>query len=276
MAAPQRITDRDWRRFAGTLFLSIVALFAAYLGLAALVDPYDTGRSTLLSRSAVRPQGPRTASAVRGRDPTYSGAVIGNSHIQLIEPAALSRLTGIPFVQLSVPATGPSEQFALLGWYLQHHERPAAIVLSADAFWCADDPAFPSEHGFPYWLLGEWPTYLRGLLRFTAAQETINRVGWLLNRHHSAIISARVSASIPPRRPRWSGRSGPNLSRITAAPSRSRNGCGPNSGASPRRPRWYSSSRPSMPAPSLRPAACGAPRKRPAGRRCAPCWRPTG
>jgi hypothetical protein len=184
MAAPQRITDRDWRRFAGTLFLSIVALFAAYLGLAALVDPYDTGRSTLLSRSAVRPQGPRTASAVRGRDPTYSGAVIGNSHIQLIEPAALSRLTGIPFVQLSVPATGPSEQFALLGWYLQHHERPAAIVLSADAFWCADDPAFPSEHGFPYWLLGEWPTYLRGLLRFTAAQETINRVGWLLNRHH--------------------------------------------------------------------------------------------
>jgi hypothetical protein len=167
MAAPQRITDRDWRRFAGTLFLSIVALFAAYLGLAALVDPYDTGRSTLLSRGAVRPQGPRTASAVRGRDPTYSGAVIGNSHIQLIEPAALSRLTGIPFVQLSVPATGPSEQFALLGWYLQHHERPAAIVLSADAFWCADDP-----------------TYLRGLLRFTAAQETINRVGWLLNRHH--------------------------------------------------------------------------------------------
>ncbi|SEH37168.1 hypothetical protein SAMN02799636_01911 [Methylobacterium sp. 275MFSha3.1] len=181
MAPAPPTTDRDWRGFARTLALSMVGLFAGYLALAVLVDPYDTGRSTLLSRGAVRPQGPRTASAVRGRDPAYAGVVIGNSHIQLIEPAALTRLTGIPFLQLSVPATGPSEQFALLGWYLQHHARPAAIVLSADAFWCADDPSFPSEHGFPYWLVGDWPAYLRGLIRFSAAQETVNRIGWLLN-----------------------------------------------------------------------------------------------
>ncbi|MDP4004496.1 hypothetical protein [Methylobacterium sp. NEAU K] len=181
MSPAQPTQDRDWRGFARTLFLSMAGLFAAYLALAVLVDPYDTGRSTLLSRGAVRPQGPRTASALRGRDPAYSGAVIGNSHIQLIEPAALSRLTGIPFVQLSVPATGPSEQFALLGWYLKHHARPQALVLSADSFWCADDPSFPSEHGFPYWLLADWPAYLHGLLRFSAAQETINRLGWLSN-----------------------------------------------------------------------------------------------
>ncbi|MEE7502698.1 hypothetical protein [Methylobacterium mesophilicum] len=181
MAPPTPSTDRDWRGFARTLILSMVFLSAGYLALAVLIDPYDTGRSTLLSRGAVRPQGPRTASAVRGRDPAYAGVVIGNSHIQLIEPAALTRLTGIPFLQLSVPATGPSEQFALLGWYLQHHARPAAVVLSADSFWCADDPSFPSEHGFPYWLVGDWPAYLRGLVRFSAAQETVNRIGWLLN-----------------------------------------------------------------------------------------------
>jgi hypothetical protein len=181
MAPTPPTQDPNWRGFARTLFLSVVALFAAYLALAVVVDPYETGRVTLLSRGAVRPQGPRTASAVRGRDRAYRGAVIGNSHIQLIEPAALTRLTGIPFVQLSVPATGPSEQFALLDWYLRHHAHPEAIVLSADAFWCADDPSFPSEHGFPYWLLGDWPTYLRGLLRFSAAQETINRLGWLAN-----------------------------------------------------------------------------------------------
>ncbi|MCJ2059109.1 hypothetical protein MKL09_21525 [Methylobacterium sp. J-048] len=181
MALVQPPQDRAWREFTRTLLLAMAGLFVAYLGLAVVVDPYDTGRSTLLSRGAVRPQGPRTASALRGRDPAYSGAVIGNSHIQLIEPAALTRLTGIPFVQLSVPATGPAEQFALLGWYLKHHAQPDAIVLSADAFWCSDDPTFPSEHGFPYWLLGDGPTYLQGLLRFTAAQETINRLGWLLN-----------------------------------------------------------------------------------------------
>lgn len=181
MAAPPPSVDRDWRGFARSLLLSAIGIFAAYLALAVLVDPYDTGRSTLLSRGAVRPQGPRTASAVRGRDPAYAGAVIGNSHIQLVEPAALTRLTGIPFVQLSVPATGPAEQFAVLDWYLQHHAGPAALVLSADDFWCADDPAFPSEHGFPYWLLGRWPDYLQGLIRFPAAQETVNRLGWLLN-----------------------------------------------------------------------------------------------
>lgn len=181
MVRPQPRHDQDWRGFARTLVLSGIALFAAYLALAVLVDPYDTGRSALLSRGAVRPQGPRTASALRGRDPAYAGAVIGNSHIQLIEPAVLTRRTGIPFVQLSVPATGPSEQFALLDWYLRHHARPDALVLSADAFWCADDPVFPSEHGFPYWLLDDWPGYLRGLLRFSAAQETINRLGWLAN-----------------------------------------------------------------------------------------------
>ncbi|MCJ2071496.1 hypothetical protein MKK75_22305 [Methylobacterium sp. J-030] len=181
MATIPRSTDRDWRGFARSLLLSVVGIFAAYLALAVLVDPYDTGRSTLLSRGAVRPQGPRTASAMRGRDPAFTGAVIGNSHIQLIEPAALTRLTGIPFVQLSVPATGPMEQFAILAWYLQHHAHPAALVLSADAFWCADDPAFPSEHAFPEWLLGDWPDYLKGLIRFPAAQETVNRLGWLLN-----------------------------------------------------------------------------------------------
>ncbi|MDP4022613.1 hypothetical protein Q8W71_08270 [Methylobacterium sp. NEAU 140] len=177
-AAPP--SDRAWRGFARALVLTALGLLAGYLALAVLVDPYDTGRVGLLSRGAVRPQGPRTASAVRGRDPAYAGAVIGNSHIQLVEPAELTRLTGVPFVQLSVPATGPAEQFALLGWFLRHHPRPDAIVLAADAFWCADDPAFPSEHPFPFWLVGDWPAYLRGLARFSAAQETVNRIGWLL------------------------------------------------------------------------------------------------
>ena len=186
MALPPPAPDRDWRRFATAVLVAAVALLAGYLVLAVILDPYETGRSTLLSRGAVRPQGPRTAVALRGRDPAFRGAVIGNSHIQLIEPAALSRETGIPFVQLSVPATGPAEQFAVLGWFLRHHPHPEAIVLSADAFWCADDPAFPSEHPFPYWLIGDWPSYLRGLLRFTAAQETVVRIGWLFNKRRKS------------------------------------------------------------------------------------------
>lgn len=186
MAGRHSVPDRAWREFAAAIVCGVVALAVGYLALAVLVDPYETGRVTLLSRGAVRPQGPRTAVALRGRDEAYRGALIGNSHLQLIEPATLSRLTGIPFVQLSVPATGPAEQFAVLRWFLRHHPKPEAIVLAADAFWCADDPAFPSEHPFPYWLVGDWTSYLRGLFRLTAAQETVNRIGWLFSRKHQS------------------------------------------------------------------------------------------
>ena len=178
--APRR-ADRDWAAFGRTLVLAAAGLLAGTLALTVLVDPYDTGRVALLSRGAVRPQGPRTASALRGRDPAFAGAVIGNSHIQLVEPAELTRVTGVPFVQLSVPATGPGEQFALLDWFLRHHARPEALVLSADAFWCTDDPAFQGEQPFPFWLVGDGPAYLRGLARFSAVQEAVNRLGWLLN-----------------------------------------------------------------------------------------------
>ena len=82
MAPAPPTTDRDWRGFARTLLLSMVTLFAGYVALAVLIDPYDTGRSTLLSRGAVRPQGPRTASAVRGRDPAYAGAVPATGFVQ--------------------------------------------------------------------------------------------------------------------------------------------------------------------------------------------------
>ncbi|TXM60950.1 hypothetical protein FV229_23800, partial [Methylobacterium sp. WL120] len=42
----------------------------------------------------------------------------------LVEHARLAAATGIPFVQLSVPATGPGEQLLILDWYLRHHPTP--------------------------------------------------------------------------------------------------------------------------------------------------------
>ncbi|CAO4165150.1 hypothetical protein [Methylorubrum populi] len=172
---------RDWARFARLFARTAIGLLAGYLALAILVDPYDSGRSTLLSAGAVRPQGPRTAAALRGRDPAFEGAVFGNSHIQLVEPERLTAATGIPFVQLSVPATGPGEQLALLAWFLRHHPAPKAIVLSVDDFWCIDDPALPNDKPFPFWLYSHDPlAYLRGLLRFSVAQEVVGRVSWVL------------------------------------------------------------------------------------------------
>ncbi|KQQ29376.1 hypothetical protein ASF53_19265 [Methylobacterium sp. Leaf123] len=172
---------QDWAAFARLFLCTALGLLAGYLTLAVLIDPYDSGRSTLFSAGAVRPQGPRTAAASRGRDPAFTGAVFGNSHIQLIEPARLTAATGIRFVQLSVPATGPGEQLALLGWFLRHHPAPQAVILSVDDYWCTDDPALANDKPFPFWLYSPDPlAYLRGLLRFSVAQEVVGRIGWLV------------------------------------------------------------------------------------------------
>ncbi|WP_375408966.1 hypothetical protein [uncultured Methylobacterium sp.] len=175
--------DRGWRAFSGWFGGSAAAVFAGYLALAYLVDPYDSGRSPLVSGSGVRPQGPRMAAASRGRDPAFSGAVIGNSHIQLVSPERLSGRSGIPFVQLSIPATSPAEQFAILDWYLRHHPAPEAIVIAPDEYWCTDDPALPNPKSFPFWLFSDSThVYLRGLMRFSVAEEVVERLGRLLHR----------------------------------------------------------------------------------------------
>ena len=174
-------TEEDWAGFARAFLRGAVGLLLGFLALAFVVDPYDSGRSTLLSAGAVRQQGPRTAAASRGRDPAFSGAVVGNSHIQLVEPARLTAATGIPFVQLSVPATGPAEQLALIGWFLRHHPKPEALVIAVDDFWCIDDPALPNDKPFPFWLYShDTLPYLRGLLRWPVAQEVVGRIGWLM------------------------------------------------------------------------------------------------
>lgn len=181
VSVPDSAGPRNWAGFARLFLGTAIGLLAGYLALAFLIDPYDSGRSTLFSAGAVRPQGPRTAAASRGRDPAFAGAVFGNSHIQLVEPARLTAATGIPFVQLSVPATGPGEQLTLLAWFLHHHPAPKAIVLAVDDYWCIADPALPNDKPFPFWLYSHEPlAYLRGLLRFSVAQEVVERAGWLL------------------------------------------------------------------------------------------------
>lgn len=137
--------------FLGVLALGVALVFALVLA----VDPYDSGRVGVLGISGVRDASPRTANASRARDPQFDSAVIGNSTGQLIKPEELSRLTGRRFVQLTVPGTGPREQLAIMDFFLRHHPRPGALVITADASWCVRDPALPLQHPFPFWLYGE-------------------------------------------------------------------------------------------------------------------------
>jgi hypothetical protein len=104
-----------------------------------------------------------------------------NSRIQLLSPERLNALTGLFFVQLSVPGTGPKEQLTLTNWFMRHHPEALAVVIGADKTWCTADAAMRGEHPFPYWLYSaDVLEYARGLLRFDVIQEIGRRLGYLL------------------------------------------------------------------------------------------------
>jgi hypothetical protein len=177
-----------WRGFAVTAALSALGLLVAVLALAWAVDPYDTGRSPLLGRTGVRVQGPRTAAASRGRDPSFDAAVLGNSRIQLLSPERLNARTGFHFVQLSVPGTGPREEMTILDWFVRHRAAPPrALVLAADETWCTADSALTPPNPFPFWLFSASTVeYLADLLRFDTLEELPRRIEYLLGREERA------------------------------------------------------------------------------------------
>lgn len=171
-----------WKGFVATLLAAAALFSAAFIATAFLLDPYDSGRSPLQIKDGVRPQGPRTALASRGRDPQFTGAIFGNSHIQLISPEELRAKTGIPFVSLIAPATRPKETLLTIDWFLRHHQSPPAqaIVVGVDDFWCTPDPAMPNDKPFPFWLLSRsLPEYLSKLMRYDLLEEIPRRIGYL-------------------------------------------------------------------------------------------------
>ena len=184
-SSEQAARAAKWTGFTGA-FLGAAALIAvAFLTAAFLIDPYDSGRSPLKLKEGVRPQGPRTALASRGRDPNFTGAIFGNSHIQLISPEELRARTGIPFVSLIAPATQPREVFATIDWFLRHHGKtpPKAIVVGIDNYWCTANPALPNEKPFPFWLMSRsLPDYVGGLMRFDLLEELPRRIAYLTSR----------------------------------------------------------------------------------------------
>lgn len=171
-----------WNGFTASLLVAAALFSAAFIATAFLLDPYDSGRSPLKLKEGVRPQGPRTALASRGRDPQFTGAIFGNSHIQLVSPERLREQTGIPFVSLIAPATMPRETFATIDWFLRHHREkpPRAIVIGVDNYWCTANPALPNEKPFPFWLLSRsLPEYVGGLMRFDLIEELSRRIAYL-------------------------------------------------------------------------------------------------
>jgi hypothetical protein len=168
--------DRVWRRFA-LVFLGLFGGGIALVYLALLViDPYDTGRFPTFMKPGVVDSGQRTSNPSHGRDPRFDAAVIGNSRGQMLDPAMLSELTGLSFVQLTTPASGPREQMTMLRFFMEHHHKVDAIVFSVDERWCRHDPALPVILPFPFWLYRGDFEYLSNLLSTRALTFAARRI----------------------------------------------------------------------------------------------------
>ena len=169
--------SQAWGRWLAT-FLCMAALGACMIfALVILVDPYDSGRFGFIGIKGISDESPRTANASRGRDPQFSAAVFGNSTGQLLKPTELSQATGLRFVQLTIPGTGPREQIVLLRWFVRHHARADALVIVTDPVWCTDDPALPIFNPFPFWLYSDSPIeYLGQLFSARALGRLVRRV----------------------------------------------------------------------------------------------------
>lgn len=175
-----------WRRFGAVFLAGAAALFALLVAFAAACDPYDTGRFALLPPRPREAISPRFDLASRGRDPRFEAVIIGNSHAAPISPARLTEAAGgVPFASLIAAGGSVEPSLALLRWFLAHRTRPAqAVVIGIDEVWCQEDPRFPGEPPFPFWLVSPNPwTYARGLVRMASLQQALDRVARPGRRH---------------------------------------------------------------------------------------------
>src|ERR1700736_5766578 len=110
----------EWSRCltacVGTLAIGALLLLAFMI----VVDPYDSGKFGLLGIDGVNDRDSHSATASRARDANFDSAIIGNSTALLLDPVALSKATGLRFVQLSVTSGNPRGEFAVLDFFLRH------------------------------------------------------------------------------------------------------------------------------------------------------------
>jgi hypothetical protein len=171
--------SRLWRRLLWRFAAGTVLTGAMVAALLLLLDPYDTGRFSLLPSNGVANFGQRLAFASIARRREVDTAIIGNSTIQLIDPARLSRLTGRQTVSLAVPGTGPVEQLVLADYFRRHHasDPDLTFVFGLDQSWCSTaDPVTPS-YPFPFWLYSnDRFDYVINMMRYKTVEAAARRL----------------------------------------------------------------------------------------------------
>ncbi|WP_208828430.1 hypothetical protein [Bradyrhizobium neotropicale] len=196
MASPTTSSDTspEWGRCLANCVRTLVIGLVLVYALMILVDPYDTGKFGLLGIRGVDDHNTFTATPSRARDPNFDSAIIGNSTAQMLQPAELSKATGLRFVQLYLTGANPQEQLTALDLFLRNHPRVGALVFVVDPYWCAHVPAQSPPGAFPDWLYDQSRiAYAARLLSWPAIEHAFQRIsiglGWHRLRDPSGFFS---------------------------------------------------------------------------------------
>jgi hypothetical protein len=177
---------RPWRRLLALYLASVLAFGGITAALILALDPYDTGRFSLFAEVGVPNFGPRLTAVSRAREREMNTAIIGNSTIQLIDPARLSAQSGGHAVSLTVPGTGPEEQLVIARYFIEHHKDTLrGLVFGIDGTWCGAHLTLLNP--FPFWLYAERDLdYLDNMMRLASARAAIAKAKLLLGRGQAA------------------------------------------------------------------------------------------
>jgi hypothetical protein len=82
----------------------------------------------------------------------------------LLSPERLSTATGMRFIQMTSPGSGPREQMTFMRYFLRNHPDIKGIVLTMDERWCTHNAALPALFQFSPWLFEDNFSYLANIL----------------------------------------------------------------------------------------------------------------
>src|SRR5579871_3545839 len=179
------ISEPRWGRFLRRYLAWTIALGGAVGAAILALDPYDTGHFAIFGAHGVPPFGQRLSFASLARNPAFDSAIIGNSTIQLLDPARLTAATDDRWVSLAVPGTGPLEQLSIARWFMRHHQQPAAraLIICLDGRWCDDDQPPQLTNPFPFWLYSpDLADYVVHVIQYQSLESAARKVRLLLGR----------------------------------------------------------------------------------------------
>jgi hypothetical protein len=170
-------SERGWRRLLTNYLAWSLGLGFAVATAIIVLDPYDTGRFAVFGDHGVPRFGQRLAVASLARQSNVDTAIIGNSTIQLIDPARLDEPDVRHAVSLAIPGTGPLEQLSVARWFMRHHvSGSATLIFGIDASWCDVGPP-KLTNPFPFWLYSADPMeYLANIIRYQSVESAARKV----------------------------------------------------------------------------------------------------